>query len=70
MEYINKKIEQLDNEKKETKKKIAELSADLYGRNDVGTIKNYMDRRDEISISDKIRSLTHLLIQSLQIKKM
>lgn len=68
MEYINKKIEQLDSEKEETKKKIAELSADLYGRKNVGTIKNYMDMWDEISISDKI-TVVDSLIDTIHVDK-
>ena len=68
MEYINKKIEQLDSEKEETKKKIAELSADLYGRKNVGTIKNYMDMWDEISISDKI-TVVDSLIDTIRVDK-
>ena len=61
MEYINKKIEELDGEKETLKKKVAELSADLYGKKNVGAIKNYMDMWDEISISDKITVVDTLI---------
>lgn len=68
MEYINKKIEELDGEKETLKKKAAELSADLYGRKDVGTIKNYMDMWDELGISDKI-TVVDTLIDKISVDK-
>lgn len=68
MEYINKKIEELDGEKETLKKKVAELSADLYGRKDVGTIKNCMDMWDELGISDKI-TVVDTLIDKISVDK-
>ena len=68
MEYINKKIEELDGEKETLKKKVAEFSADLYGRKDVGTIKNCMDMWDELGISDKI-TVVDTLIDKISVDK-
>lgn len=54
MEYINRKIEELDTEKTALKREIAEMSADIYGRKDVGAVKGYLQQWDKISISDKL----------------
>lgn len=54
MEYINRKIEELDSEKTSLKKEIAEMSADIYGRKDVGTVRDYLQQWNKISISDKL----------------
>lgn len=54
MEYINRKIEDLDSEKTSLKKEIAEMSADIYGRKDVGVLKGYLRQWDKISIGDKL----------------
>lgn len=54
MEYINRKIEELDAEKVVLKREIAEMSADIYGRKDVGAVKDYLRQWNEISISDKL----------------
>lgn len=66
MEYINKKIESLDDEKTRLKKEIAEMSADIYGKKDVGTIKNYMDMWNDLSISDKI-TVVDSLIENIRV---
>ena len=66
MEYINKKIESLDDEKTRLKKEIAEISTDIYGKKDVGTIKNYMDMWDDLSISDKI-TVVDSLIENIRV---
>lgn len=66
MGYINNKIESLDEEKARLKKEIAEISADIYGKKDVGAIRNYMDMWDEISISDKI-TVVDALIESIHV---
>lgn len=65
MAYINKKIEELDEERCRLKKEIADMSADIYGKKDVGTIKNYLDNWDEIDISDKI-TIVDVLIESVR----
>lgn len=65
MAYINKKIEELDEERTRLKKEIADMSADIYGKKDVGTIKNYMDNWDELDISDKI-TIVDALIESVR----
>lgn len=54
MEYINRKIEELDAEKVALKREIAEMSADIYGRKDVGAVRDYLRQWNEISVSDKL----------------
>lgn len=66
MEYINKRIETLDDEKTTLKKEIAEISADIYGKKDVGVIKNYMDMWDKLSIADKI-TVVDTLIEHIRV---
>lgn len=66
MEYINKRIETLDDEKMTLKKEIAEISADIYGKKDVGVIKNYMDMWDKLSIADKI-TVVDTLIEHIRV---
>lgn len=61
MEYINNKIEELDKEKQRVKKEIADISADIYGKKDVGTIRGYLDNWEAMSISDKITVVDALI---------
>ena len=66
MEYINKRIDALDDEKGKLKEKLAQLSAELYDRKNIGTITNYMDNWDEISIDDKI-TVVDTLIEDIRV---
>lgn len=66
MEYINKRIDTLDEEKKELKEKIAQLSAEMYDKKNIGVISGYMSRWDEISIDDKI-TVVDTLIKSIHV---
>ncbi len=66
MEYINKRVEILDEEKKELKEKIAQLSAEMYDRKNIGVISGYMNRWEEISIEDKL-TVVHTLIESIKV---
>lgn len=60
-EYVNERIEALDAEKRDLKEKIAQLSAELYGKQDIDVIKNYMDKWNDISIQDKITVVDSLI---------
>lgn len=66
MEYINKRIDALDDEKRKLKDKIAQLSAELYDRKNIGTISGYMDKWDEISMDDKL-TVVDTLIESIHV---
>lgn len=66
MEYINKRVEILDEEKKELKEKIAQLSAEMYDRKNIGVISGYMNRWEEISIEDKL-TVVDTLIESIKV---
>lgn len=68
MEYINKKIDALDAEKHQLKKEIAEMSADIYGRKNIGAISNYLDNWDDVSIGDKI-TIVDTLIESIKVSQ-
>lgn len=66
MNYINKKIEELDGEKNELKKELADMAVDMYGKKDVGTINNYLDKWETLDISDKI-TVVDALIDSVRV---
>ncbi|MCM1234034.1 MAG: zinc ribbon domain-containing protein, partial [Ruminococcus flavefaciens] len=66
MEYINKRIDTLDDEKRKLKDKIAQLSAELYDRKNIGTISGYMDKWNEISMDDKL-TVVDTLIESIHV---
>ncbi len=68
MGYINKKIDELDEEHSRLKKEIADMSADIYGKKDVGVIKNYLNNWESISISDKI-TVVDALIESVRVNQ-
>jgi DNA invertase Pin-like site-specific DNA recombinase len=68
MEYINQKIEELDEQKQELKKKIADMKADLYGKAKTDVIKNYLSNWENVSISDKI-TVADALIDRVKINK-
>lgn len=66
MEYINKRIDALDGEKKELKEKIAQLSAEMYDRKNIGVISGYMNKWNEINIDDKL-TVVDTLIESISV---
>lgn len=66
MAYINKKIEELDYEKSKLKKEIADISASIYGKKDVGVIKGYLEKWDSIELGDKI-TIVDALIDSVRV---
>lgn len=66
MNYINKKIEELDEEKNGLKKELADMAVDMYGKKDVGTINNYLDKWETLDISDKI-TVVDALIDSVRV---
>lgn len=66
MNYINKKIEELDEERSGLKKELADMEADMYGRKDVGTISGYLDKWETLDISDKI-TVVDALIDSVRV---
>ena len=65
-EYVNERIEALDAEKRDLKEKIAQLSAELYGKQDIDVIKNYMDKWNDIDIQDKI-TVVDALIETIHV---
>ena len=68
MEYINKRIDTLDDEKRKLKDKIAQLSAELYDRKNIGTISGYMDKWNEISMDDKL-TVVDTLIEAIHVEQ-
>jgi DNA invertase Pin-like site-specific DNA recombinase len=61
MDYINDRIGALDDEKRLLKEKIALLSAELYGRKDIGIISGYMSKWDDVDINDKLTVVDTLI---------
>jgi len=68
MEYINKRIDTLDEEKKALREKIAQLSAEMYDRKNIGVISGYMDKWNEINIEDKL-TVVDTLIESIHVDR-
>lgn len=68
MDYINQKVDALDEEKKSMKEKIAEMSAEMYDRKNVGVISGYMERWDELNMDDKV-TVVDTLIESIHVDK-
>lgn len=66
MEYINERIDALDEEKKTVKEKIAQMSAELYDRQNIGVISDYMSKWNDISIDDKL-TVVDTLIESIHV---
>ena len=66
MEYINKRVDALDEEKKELRKKVSQMSAEMYDRKDIGTINGYMNNWENVSIDDKL-SVVDALIESIHV---
>ncbi|MEG1882892.1 MAG: transposase [Clostridia bacterium] len=68
MEYTNERVDVLDTEKKAVKEKIAQLSAEMYDRSNVGAISGYMNNWEEIDINDKL-SVVDMLMEQNKIKR-
>ena len=66
MEYINERIDALDEEKKTVKEKIAQMSAEMYDRQNIGVISDYMSKWNDISIDDKL-TVVDTLIASIHV---
>lgn len=66
MEYINKRVDALDEEKKVLKEKIAQLSAEMYDRKNVGIISDYINRWNAVNIDDKL-TVVDTLIKSIKV---
>ncbi len=67
MDYINERIVALDKERNSIQSEIRELSA-ADVPSDLETIKDYMDRWDELSFDDK-RATVDKIISSVQVSK-
>jgi len=68
MDYINKRVDALDEEKVVLKEKIAQLSAEMYDRKNIGVISGYMDKWNEINIDDKL-TVVDALIESIHVDR-
>ena len=66
MEYVNNRVEELDAEKKDLYSKISQLCDD--NSNSIAEITNYMERWDDLSISDKI-TVVDALIERIDASK-
>ena len=56
----------LDEEKKTVKEKIAQMSAEMYDRQNIGVISGYRSKWDDISIDDKL-TVVDTLIGSIHV---
>ena len=65
MDYINKKIEELDNERIAIQEKILELSTEAT-QSDINKITNYIDRWEEINFDEKI-FVTDAIIKKISV---
>ena len=66
MEYINKRVDALDEEKKELREKVSQMSAEMYDRKNIGTINGYMNNWENVSMDDKL-SVVDALIESIHV---
>lgn len=66
MEYINKRVDALDKEKKELREKVSQMSAEMYDRKNIGTINGYMNNWESVSMDDKL-SVVDALIESIHV---
>lgn len=67
MEYINKRILELDTERNNIQYEIRQLSV-ASAPNDLDTIRDYMERWDDLSFDDK-RTVVDMLISSVKVTK-
>lgn len=66
MEYINKRVDALDEEKKELREKVSQLSAEMYDRKNIGVISGYMSNWENVNIDDKL-SVVDALIETIHV---
>jgi len=66
MEYINKRVDALDEEKKELREKVSQLSAAMYARKNIGVISGYMSNWENVSMDDKL-SVVDALIETIHV---
>ena len=66
MEYINKRIDALDEEKKAVREQIAQMSAEMYGKRNMGTISGYINDWERIDIDDKL-TVVDALIDTIRV---
>lgn len=65
MEYINKRVAELDAKKQELLKSIRELSV-VDQPTDVANIKGYLSKWDELTLEDR-RNVVNLLIMMVKV---
>lgn len=61
MQYINERVDALDEERRTLKEQIAQMSAEMYDRKNVGVISGYMEHWDEIDMDDKLTVVDTLI---------
>lgn len=66
MEYINKRIDALDEEKKAVREQIAQMSAEMYGKRNMGTISGYINDWERIDMDDKL-TVVDALIDNIRV---
>lgn len=66
MEYINERIEALDEEKKTVREQIAQMSAEMYGKRNMETISGYINDWERIDIDDKL-TVVDALIDNIRV---
>ena len=66
MEYINERIDALDEEKKTVREQIAQMSAEMYGKRNMGTISGYINNWERIDIDDKL-TVVDALIDTIRV---
>lgn len=66
MEYINKRVDALDEEKKKLREKVSQLSAEMYDRKNIGVISGYMNNWENVRMDDKL-SVVDALIETIRV---
>lgn len=66
MEYINERIDALDEEKKTVREQIAQMSAEMYGKRNMGTISGYINDWERIDMDDKL-AVVDALIDTIRV---
>jgi DNA invertase Pin-like site-specific DNA recombinase len=63
MNYINSRIDTLNNDKILLSEELAEMTATMYGSKDVGALTGYMEKWEELTIQDKLIVVDALINQ-------
>ena len=66
MEYINERIDALDEEKKNVREQIAQMSAEMYGKRNMETISGYINDWERIDMDDKL-TVVDALIDNIRV---